>query len=294
MDAITVARATCKACGLCAEVCPNKILRKLEQQPPAPRPERVGLCFKCGQCMAVCPTCSIQVESLSYERDFIPLPDNQADARGFFNLLATRRAVRNFLPKPVERGLLEQVVKAIAFAPPGFPPIKFDLVVVQNPETVKQALPYMVELFEFLVNAMRHPLMKLFIKKEVGKRRFRTMQGHLLPMLIQRLPTLRDRTEDTITRNAPAMILFLADREGEDVREDVCIAATFGMLAAHALGLGGSIMDIIPPAIEKKKELRRMFRVPDHQEVVASLILGYPKYKYQRGIVRTIRKVEWV
>jgi nitroreductase len=90
------------------------------------------------------------------------------------------------------------------------------------------------------------------------------------------------------------MILFIADRNGEDIKEDIFIAATFGMLAVHALGLGGSIMDIIPPAIEKKKELRKMFNVSDNQEVVASMILGYPKYKYQRGIKREIKNVKWL
>ena len=141
---------------------------------------------------------------------------------------------------------------------------------------------------------MSNPIAHIFIKKEVGKKRFATMQQHLIPLLKNRLPSLKDGTEDTITRKAPAMILFLANRHGEDIQEDIYIAASFGMLAAHSLGLGGSIMDIIPPAIEKKKELREMFNVSDDQEVVASIILGYPKYKYKRGIRREIKNVKWL
>jgi hypothetical protein len=65
-------------------------------------------------------------------------------------------------------------------------------------------------------------------------------------------------------------------------------------LSAHSLGLGGSIMDIIPPAIDKDKKLRALFNVSDDQEVVASIILGYPKYKYQKGIKRVLKEVKWL
>jgi NAD-dependent dihydropyrimidine dehydrogenase PreA subunit/nitroreductase len=289
-----IAAETCKKCGLCSEVCPNKIIKKNETNEMFFRPDRADLCFKCGQCMAFCTTKSIIIEGLSYSKDFFDLPKQESFEEGFFNLIHSRRAIRNFSDKPVPIEALKKVVEAISFAPPGFPPIKTELIVVQNQQLIKDALPYMIELFEFLLKAMKNPIMRIFIKNEVGKKRFATMQQHLIPLMVKRLPSLKNGSEDTITRNAPAMILFLANRNAEDIREDIHIAATFGLLAAHAMGLGGSIMDIIPPAIEKKKELRKMFAVADNQEVVASIILGYPKYRYQRGIRREIKNVKWL
>jgi len=115
-----------------------------------------------------------------------------------------------------------------------------------------------------------------------------------MPLLKIRLPGLKAGTEDTLTRKAPAMILFLADKNGEDISQDISVAATFGMLAAHSLGLGGSIMDIIPPAIEREEELRKMFCVPENHNVVTSIIIGYPKYKYRRGIRKRIESVKWL
>lgn len=255
---------------------------------------RIGVCFKCGQCMAICPTKSISVDGLSYSQDFYDLPETHIQPEYFTNLISTRRAIRNFKDKAVEKDLLDEIVKAIAFAPPGFPPIKYDLVVVQNSAIIKQALPYMIQLYDFLVNAMNNPIKRIFIKKEVGELRFRTMKEHLIPALKTRLPGLKNGTEDTLTRNAPAMILFLADKTGEDISEDIHIAATYGILAAHAHGLGASIMDIIPPAINKKEELRKIFGLSDNQEVIASIILGYPKYTFRRGIKRQIRNVRWI
>ena len=109
-----------------------------------------------------------------------------------------------------------------------------------------------------------------------------------------RLPDLKAGVEDTITRNAPAMIIFHADKEAENYREDIYIALTYGFLAAHSLGLGGSAMDLIPPPIERNKELRKMFSIPDNNEVVGSMIVGFPKYKYRRAIKRELKSVTWI
>jgi len=246
--------------------------------------------------MAVCTTRSILVDGLSYETDFFELPENAPNGyeKTFYDMIHTRRAIRNFKDKPVPKELLEKIVEAISFAPPGFPPLKIKIIVVQNTQLIRQALPDMIKLYDTLVTMMKKTIPRFFIKKEVGKKKFKTMQEHLIPLLISRLPALKNGTEDTITRNAPAMILFLADKNEEDIAQDISIAATYGMLATHSLGLGGSIMDLIPPAIEKDKELRKLFCVPDHQEVVTSIIIGYPKYKYQRGIKRSLKSVKWI
>jgi len=291
---ISINKETCKKCLLCCEVCPNNIIAANDTHDIAALPNRVDLCFACGQCMAVCASRSIVVEGLLYERDFFDLPHESAKEASFYNLIASRRAIRNFKDKPVPKDVLEKIVTAISFAPPGFPPLKTKLIVVQNTELIRKALPGMITLYDKLVRAMRNPIISFFIKREVGKQKFKTMQQHLLPVLESRLPNLKNGTEDTLTRNAPAMILFVADRNDEDIRQDIYIAATYGMLATHSLGLGGSIMDIIPPAIERDKELRALFCIPDNHEVVTSIIIGYPKYTYQRGIKRNVKSVTWL
>jgi nitroreductase/NAD-dependent dihydropyrimidine dehydrogenase PreA subunit len=284
---------TCKACGVCAAICPNRIIQKDASGRMFFRPDRIALCFQCGQCMAACPTRSVQVTGLSYERDFVDLPERDDYSQAFFDLIASRRAVRNFQDRPVPRELLEKIVQAISYAPPGFPPLKTELVVVQDSALIRQALPHMIELYDKLFKMMHNPLLRLMIKQRVGPQKFNTLQGHLVPMLASRLPDLKTGAEDTITRRAPAMILFHAERQAQNYEVDAYIALTYGFLAAHALGLGGSAMDIIPPAIERNQVLRAMFGIPNGHEVVASMIVGYPKYRYQRAIKRELKSVTW-
>ena len=213
-NAININQKTCKKCLMCSEVCPNKILIRNISNELRTRPDRIDLCFKCGQCMAVCSTKSITVDGLSYETDFFELPQNGSNdyEKSFYDMIHTRRAIRNFKDKSVPKELLEKIVEAISFAPPGFPPLKIKIIVVQDTKLIRKALPYMIKFYDKLVAMMKKPIYRFFIKKEAGEKKFKLMQSHLIPLLISRLPELKNGTEDTITRNAPAMILFLADK----------------------------------------------------------------------------------
>jgi ferredoxin len=293
-NSISIDQQTCRACGLCSEVCPNKILSKNPLGGITFRQDRLQFCMKCGQCMAICPTKSIRIEGLSYSRDFFEIPEKLALEAPFFNMITSRRAIRNFKDQPVPKELLEKLVQAITFAPPGFTPIKTEIVVVQDTEIIRKALPYMIKLYEDLLRAMGNPIGRLFIRREVGKEKFNTIKNHLIPLLKSRLPELKRGEEDTLTRYAPAMIVFHASKTAENYETDAYVALTYGFLAAHALGLGGSAMDIIPPAIQHSPELRKMFSIPDGNQVVASMILGYPKHHYQRGIRRALKSVTWI
>jgi len=86
------------------------------------------------------------------------------------------------------------------------------------------------------------------------------------------------------------MILFHAPVHNEDI----FIALSFGLLAAHSLGLGACAIGLIPPAINRNAELRKMFRIPEGNQVLASMVLYSPKFKYSRGILRSPAGLTWI
>ena len=292
--AVSINPDTCKRCGLCGEICPMKIMQKDGSDKISFRRDRLLFCIKCGQCMAICPTKSISIEGLSYSKDFFELSEFHPVEPTYFDIITTRRAIRNFQDKPVPKELLEKIVQAITFAPPGFTPIKTEIVIVQDTAVIRKALPYMIKVYDYLVKAMKNPIARIFIRRKVGKAKFNTIENHVVPLMKSRLPELKMGVEDTITRYAPAMIVFHADPNAENYEADIYIALTYGFLAAHALGLGASAMDLIPPAIQNNQELRKLFLIPDNNVVVASMILGYPKYRYPRGIKRKLKSVTWI
>jgi nitroreductase len=209
-------------------------------------------------------------------------------------MIKTRRAIRVFKQQPVPRELLERVAQAIAFAPPSFTPLKTETVVVEDTAVIRQALPEMIKLYDGLVKAMSHPIARLFVRRRVGAAKFKTLEQHVVPLMKNRLPELKQGAEDTITRYAPAMIILHAHRDAENAEADIYIALTYGLLAAHALGLGATAIDLVPPAIQNSPVLRELFSIPEENVVIASMILGYPRYRYPRGIKRELKSMTWI
>jgi hypothetical protein len=99
---------------------------------------------------------------------------------------------------------------------------------------------------------------------------------------------------DTLTRGAPSMLVFHAHREAEGRTADGWIALTYGLLAAHALGLGAAAIGLVPPAIERSPELRAIFEIPAENQVLASMIVGYPRYPFWKSIRPELANVNWI
>jgi nitroreductase len=117
---------------------------------------------------------------------------------------------------------------------------------------------------------------------------------HVLPSLAFRLPDMKAGKGDTITRGAPSMLVFHAHWEAEGRTADGWIALTYGLLAAYALGLGATAIGLVPPAIERSPELREVFEIPPENQVLASMIAGYPRHHFRRGIRRKLENVNWI
>lgn len=290
---ILIDNAKCKLCKTCVGICPAVIF-KLENEKITTKPERIHICITCGQCMAGCNEKAILVNGLTYENNFFDLPEKVDYSIPFDSLIKSRRSVRTFKEKPIPKEELQKIVDAISFAPPSFPPIKTELVVIQDKATLQKALPLMVGFYDKLLSFFNSPVKRFFIKRKVGEVKFKTMNNHLMPIIKVKLPFMKNRTEDYITRGAQAVILFHADRLSENHTEDIYIALGYGLLKAHSIGIGATAVSLISVAVDKVNELRNTFHIPEQNEVVAAMILGYPKYHYKRAIKRELKSVNWV
>lgn len=241
--------------------------------------------------MAVCKTKSIVVDGLGYDSNFMDLPQNNVDYNAFIDFLANRRSIRNFKDKAVPRDIIEKVLKAISFAPYGAEPEKIHITVVNDRKKIESALPYIESFLDKIVKWIEHPIASRMMKRRSSPEKYNTVKNHLYP--IAKLGNYKLKEGDRITRNAPAIIILHARKDAEEHTSNSMIYATYLMLAAHSLGLGATIIGIVPPSINRVREIREIFRIPDENEAIMSLILGYPKIKYKRTIVRK-RQAEWL
>ena len=144
----SISQERCKKCKLCIEVCPCNIIGVNKDGDVSFIPERISICLHCGQCMAICTTKAINVNTLSYDNDFIDLPENNIDFQNYINFLSNRRSIRNFKQNPISNEIIQNILESISYAPFGSEPQKVNIAVINNRKTIESALPYIADFLE--------------------------------------------------------------------------------------------------------------------------------------------------
>jgi len=78
---------------------------------------------------------------------------------------------------------------------------------------------------------------------------YNTVKNHVYP--IAKLGNYKLENGDRITRNAPAILIFHANKGAEAHTHNAIIYATHAMLAAHSLGLRATMISLVPEVINK-------------------------------------------
>jgi ferredoxin len=250
-------QAACTKCELCIIVCPAMIPEKTAENKIAFRKDRTSICIRCGHCMAMCESKSITIEGISYETNFRELPASSLDHQHLMDFLMTRRSV------------------------------------ITNKSLIEQAVPEMSKMYMQLGKVIKTPVLGWFIRRSMSKETTNTLMNFIVPHIEHGHYSNAGGVDD-IARNAPALFLFHAPKGAEEHTVDAHICLTYALMAAHSLGLGATAIGLIGPAINQSKPLRAMFQIPAGNEVVESMILGYPKLKFKHAIVRPRKKITYV
>ncbi len=288
----SINQSLCQQCKLCIDVCPVNIIAGDNKGKINFISEREHICLQCGQCMAICTTKAIQITGINYETNLFDLPKESVEYPQLINFLSHRRSVRNFKDKPVPREIIEKIITAIDFAPYGSKPEKMHITVVNDRKKIETILPGIEQFLDNIVKWVENPIASFMIKRKKGIETFNTIKNHLYP--IAKTGNYKLKYGDRITRGAPAILIFHAETDAEEHTNNGLIYATYTVMAAQSLGLGATIIGLVPPAINKVKSVREKFGIPAGHEAVISVIVGYPKYKYKRTIKREQYQVKWI
>ena len=115
MNFINIDKSKCSKDGLCAKACPMKLITIDEKTNyPQADEKNAQTCVKCGHCVSVCPHDVISIEGLD-AGSFTPLNKNvnpSIEEIGY--TLKSRRSIRNYKNKPVEKEKIESLLHRIS------------------------------------------------------------------------------------------------------------------------------------------------------------------------------------
>ena len=281
---VSIDENSCKQCGQCAAICPADVLCA-DDGPIRVCDDSPFGCIACGHCMMVCPEGSITVTGRGLvPDDLLPLPrrEDVATADALAALMQSRRSVRRFKPREVDRELLERVVEIAASGPMGIPPWDVGCVIICGRDRVRELGAELIKGYEGFLRIFRPwvlALMRPFTRKE----KYEQFRHFVVPLARSYVAAHREG-RDRLFWEAPAVLIFHHSKYAEAA--DAAIACTYAMLAAESLGLGNTIIGGAPPILQRNPGLCRRLGVPDGHSPSFALIVGHPATHFLRSVRR--------
>jgi nitroreductase len=239
--------------------------------------------------MMKCPADAISVPGFSADK--IHKVGKVPEVEEVASLIHSRRSIRSFVDKSIDRTLLEKVVLLSATAPSGANNQSTQYTVVQDPETLKIVEQYTAEMLQKMSKALHNPIMRPLAKRMLGKQAKAVIK--LLPTIDR---TIQDHAEGGhfILNQAPALIVFHADPTelAADVNAHLC--AENAMIAMTGIGLGGYYSGFVTEAAVQDKRLIDALKIPSDHRVFSVVTVGYPKSAFTRWAEKQNPHITWL
>jgi nitroreductase/NAD-dependent dihydropyrimidine dehydrogenase PreA subunit len=296
MNMITIDHSRCKKDGLCTRVCPQGIFIQREKLAIPELVDEEG-CIVCGHCLAICPQGAIShsefqptaIRALQFEQ----MPSTEQ----VMELLKTRRSIRAFRDKPLEKENIERIIDGARFAPSGHNSQSTEFLVVQDRAVLSKVSATVIEYLKFEIGRFGNPFFRslaLLADRELAESGLHEIPG------FRRMTKQFESGADPILNGAFALLVFHAPRTVVFGDVNAQLALQNASLVAHSLGIGhfytGWLLSPCraPMARAWNRRIPDLLGIPPGNTLYGALALGYPIPRFKKLIERKPPQTRWV
>jgi nitroreductase len=224
-------------------------------------------CLKCGHCIAICPVNAVTIDDFdpSEIEDFDQGQPHLRDD-DFLKVLKSRRSIRHYQKKSVEKEKIEKIIEAGRYTPTARNAQDVSYIVVENDLTFLEN-----EGLKFFKRWARiGNFVGKFVKLPIDFKKLKLEEGFLF-------------------HGAPALILVVSKNH-----TNATLAAMSMELMAEAQGLGTLYVGLFTRAVKKNKKIRKHLGLKKGQAIVQCLAVGYSDVTYKRTAPKKKAQVSWL
>ncbi len=282
----------CIGCGLCVQVCPSGTLSIQDEKAVVTGNRSLA----CEHCAAVCPTEAVEVTAVdddafsfkTFEADEAWLPHGEYDTARLVRLMRSRRSCRNYTDAPVDRAVLEDLVRIGTTAPSGTNSQKWTFTILSDRQAV-MALGERIGMFFRKLNQLAEkPLLRKGLKL-IGKGQLDAYHREHYQIVRDALAEWERTGQERLFHGASSAIVVGSELGASCPMEDALLATQNILLAAHTMGLGTCLVGFAVEAMRNDLGIQRFIGIPDEESIYAVIAMGHPDETYQRPAGR--RKV---
>lgn len=199
-------------------------------------------------------------------KDLIPGPEH------IDHFLRSRRSIRSYRDKPLDRETLLSLIRTAAYAPSGHNLQPVHWLVVEDRDEVKRLAGIVIEWMGFMIEN----------QPEIAG-----------SMHFDRVVAAWENGLDRVLRDAPHLIVAHGRADLPAAQTACVVALTYLELAAYSRGLGACWAGYFNGAATFYRPMQEALALPVGHQSFGAMMLGQAKYKYRRIPLRNEPQIEW-
>jgi nitroreductase/NAD-dependent dihydropyrimidine dehydrogenase PreA subunit len=269
----TINESKCKRDGICVAECPMKIIEMQDDNSlPAPTADAEGKCILCGHCVAVCPHGAFSHNQMPIE-GFPEISEEWTLSAGQAEqFLRSRRSIRVYKEKEVDRSLLTRLIEIARYAPTGTNSQQVHWLVVNSRSEVVKLTDMAIDSIRGMIKA-DHVMAKKYNLAE--------------------FVSAWEQGVDFILRGAPALVMTHAPKAYGLAQVDCTLALAYFDVAAPTLDLGTCWAGLFMAALSQYQPLIDALALPEDHGMFGAMMVGHPKFTYQHLVPRKAPVITW-